>query len=103
MSVVNSSLHLQAVLGMHSPAIAATGHCPRSITPRAGRALELLGHAIDYLIDEYLHENERLSDSDPQVVAIQLLMALNREIYYECPPRITFTDRLRAAFGISLK
>jgi len=103
MSFVNGSLNLQPVLGIHSPRIAATGRRPLYITPRAGRALELLGHAIDYLMDEYLHQNERLSPADPQVAAIQLLMALNREIYYECPPRPTFTDRLRAFLGISLK
>ncbi len=72
----------------------------RSIGPRAGRALELLGHAIDYLTDEYLHEAERLSVTDPQVEAICLLMALNREIYYECPVAPRFAERLRLFFGV---
>jgi hypothetical protein len=68
----------------------------RLITPEAGRALEILGHAIEYLADEYAHEAKLISAHDPQVEAIQLLMALNRQIYFACPVVPTLVERLRA-------
>jgi hypothetical protein len=70
----------------------------RRITPQAGRALEILGHAIDYLIDEWvLAEGENLSPHSPRTEAIYLLMRLNREIYDSCPPVFTITERLESA------
>ncbi|HVJ07059.1 MAG TPA: hypothetical protein VM554_01610 [Acidisarcina sp.] len=57
----------------------------RRIPPVAGHALEKLGHAIEYLTDEYVHEGCAEGFTGPQLAAIQLLMALNREVYYECP------------------
>jgi hypothetical protein len=38
----------------------SNGERTRRISPEAGRALEILGHAIEYLIDEYVHETKRL-------------------------------------------
>ena len=67
----------------------------RRISPEAGRALEILGHAIEYLADEYIHSARTFSANDPEVQAIQLLMALNRQIYFECPIVPTLTERLR--------
>ena len=66
----------------------------RRITEETGRALQILGHAIEYLTDEYVHETANLSASDPQIQAICLLMNLNREVYYECPVIPTFGERL---------
>jgi hypothetical protein len=62
----------------------------RRIDQDSGRALEIIGHAIEYLTDEYVHEfahHERSSFSahDGRLQAIQLLMAANREIYFQCP------------------
>jgi hypothetical protein len=68
----------------------------RLIDARTGHALEILGHAIEYLSDEYVHEARQLSADDPQVEAIQILMAINREMYYACPVAPTFRERLRA-------
>ena len=68
----------------------------RSISPEAGRALEILGHAIEYLADEYVHGGKTFSASDPEVKAMQILMAINRQIYFECPLVPTFGERLRA-------
>jgi|KBSMisStandDraft_5_1062788.scaffolds.fasta_scaffold30081_3 hypothetical protein len=68
----------------------------RVITPEAGRALELLGHAIEYLTDEYVGETKNLSPTDPQVAAILLLMDLNRKVYFGCPIRLTVGERIRA-------
>ena len=68
----------------------------RRISPIAGRALEKLGHAIDYLSDEYAHRSPSMNPADPEVKAIQILMALNREIYFACPVVPTWTARLRS-------
>jgi len=65
----------------------------RRISPEAGHALEKLGHAIEYLTDEFVHEGISLSANDPQIQAIQLLMALNRQIYFACPEVPTLSDR----------
>jgi len=76
----------------------------RHITPQAGRALEILGHAIEYLTDEYVNEESAtFSAKNEKVEAVQLLMALNRQVYFECPFAPTFAERcrsfLRACFG----
>jgi len=68
----------------------------RRISPEAGHALEILGHAIEYLADEFVYAGEPVSARDAQVQAVQLLMSLNREIYLGCPEVPTFADRFRA-------
>jgi hypothetical protein len=68
----------------------------RRITPHAGRALEILGHAIEYLSDEFVHQGGEFSSNNGQLKAVQLLMALNRQVYYECPEVPSMGDRLRA-------
>jgi hypothetical protein len=72
----------------------------RRISPQAGRALEILGHAIEYLTDEYVHRGTSFSADDPEVNAIGLLMSLNRQIYFECPVVPTVGERLRSFFGL---
>jgi hypothetical protein len=72
----------------------------RIITPQAGRALEILGHAIEYLTDEFVHEGGALSASNAQLEAVQLLMAVNRKVYFECPIAPTFAERCRSLLGI---
>ena len=82
-----------------APVITATDvRAPRHrrICPQAGRALEVLGHAIDYLADEYVQEGGLFSAHDPRLEAIQLLMARNREIYFACPEMPPFGERVRA-------
>jgi hypothetical protein len=74
----------------------------RRITPRAGRALEILGHAIEYLTDEFVHEGTSLSADHEQLQAVQLLMALNRQVYFECPEVPTFGERCRALLHLHL-
>ena len=57
----------------------------RRLSPEGGRALEILGHAIEYLADEYandLTDKGPLGSADPRVAAIQILKGLNRAIYY---------------------
>lgn len=72
------------------------GNRRRHITSRAGRALEMLGHAIEYLTDEYVFEGGSLSEHNAQIQAVQMLMALNREVYFECPQAPTLGERCRS-------
>jgi len=67
----------------------------RRISPRAGHALEILGHAIEYLTDEFVHRGAELSSRNEQLEAVQLLMSLNRQVYFECPEVPTFGERCR--------
>lgn len=77
-----------------NPALA--GRRTRRITPEAGRALEILGHAIEYLADEYAIEKRIPKANDPRLEAIQILMKLNRQVYFECPAVTTSAERIRA-------
>jgi hypothetical protein len=57
----------------------------RTLSRESGHALEILGHAIEYLADEYAADVERagpLGNADPRVEAIQILKRLNRAVYY---------------------
>jgi hypothetical protein len=69
----------------------------RRISPEAGIALEKLGHAIEYLTDEFMNEQGELPfRCDGRLEAVELLMAANRAIYYHCPEVPTFRARLSA-------
>ena len=62
----------------------------RHISREAGRAIEMLGHAIDYLADEFALEcmqdkGQRRPGTHPRMAAIEMLMERNREIYFSCP------------------
>ncbi len=72
----------------------------RVLAPKAGRALEILGHAIEYLADEYVRDMSSASAKEGTVQAIQVLMSLNREIYLSCPEVPTMRERLRALLGL---
>ena len=71
----------------------------RRIDRNAGRALEILGHAIEYLTDEMVNDGCQLAKSGGQLEAIQLLMAVNRQVYYECPQVPTLGERLLRFLG----
>ena len=75
----------------------------RRIGPEAGRALEILGHAIEYLTDEFVHEGLEFSAKNEQLEAVQLLMALNRQVYFECPEVPSFGERCRALLHFDSK
>ncbi len=57
---------------------------PRWAGADAGRALEKLGHAIEYLSDEYVNEDSLGEVAGSRLQAIELLMSLNRSVYLEC-------------------
>ncbi|HEX3940787.1 MAG TPA: hypothetical protein VHX11_04825 [Acidobacteriaceae bacterium] len=75
----------------------------RSISRNNGRALEILGHAIEYLADEYALSAMQLGtldSGDPRVEAVQLLILLNREVYFSDSEREPLRRRLaRWLFG----
>ena len=71
----------------------------RRISSEAGHALEILGHAIEYLADEFVHQSGELSARDGQIEAVQLLMAVNRKIYFACPEVPTIGERFWALLG----
>jgi len=68
----------------------------RRISSEAGHALEVLGHAIEYLTDEFVHAGGSFSAHDGQVEAVQLLMAVNRQIYFACPEVPSLGERWRS-------
>jgi hypothetical protein len=68
----------------------------RRITPQAGHALEILAHAIEYLTDEYVHTGLTFSAKNEQLEAVRLLMALNRQVYFECSEVPSFSERCRS-------
>jgi hypothetical protein len=112
----------KSVLSTESPVRAAvsTHARRRRMTPEAGRAIEMLGHAIEYLGDEFaldcmtrpkqaetpstanainsVNSLNSLNSIDPRIVAIHLLMARNREIYLNCPEVPSLGERVRALF-----
>jgi hypothetical protein len=78
-----------------SAANACTGRVKlvnRRISPQAGRALEILGHAIEYLMDEGEFEGKAMDANDPRTEAVKMLMAVNREIYFGCPEVPSFLE-----------
>jgi hypothetical protein len=70
----------------------------RRMSPESGRAVEKLGHAIEYLTDEFVHGGCEGGFQDPRVEAIKLLMSLNRQVYVECPIVPTFAQRVARIF-----
>lgn len=68
-------------------------HRRRRIDRESGRALEILSHAIEYLKDEYVYHGGGVASSESEVQAMQLLMAVNREIYTACPEILTMEER----------
>ena len=78
------------------PLADTNAHRRRRISRDASRGLEILGHAIEYLADEYVHAGTSFAATDGRVKAIQILMALNREIYFACPSDPTLRERFRS-------
>lgn len=61
----------------------ATRVLRRQPSPSQGRALETLGHAIEYLIDMRMRRDSGAS-ALADMEAEQLMMRLNREVFAEC-------------------
>jgi len=70
----------------------------RRITVDAGRGLEKLGHALEYLTDEFVHEGCAFDRDHGRLEAIQLLASLNRQIYFQCGVEPSFRERVQSVF-----
>ena len=78
----------------------------RRLSPEQGRAIEMLGHAIEYLGDELALECVSLglretSGIHPQIAAIQILKERNREVYLICPEILSMRERVRSWMHLS--
>src|ERR1039458_8885567 len=82
------------------PAFAHRNH-RRRITPQAGHSLEKLGHAIEYLTDEFVHMGGSFCARNAHVEAVEMLMALHRQVYFECPEIPSLKERFRSLLGLS--
>jgi hypothetical protein len=77
--------------------IALTGKpVPRRLTREQGRALEILGHAVEYLIDSRLFGGESRDEQ-----AISMLKRANRMIFQESVVAPPAGMRMRAWLGLS--
>ncbi len=58
-----------------------------------GRALEMLGHAVEYLVDSRLF---RRADDDLRAdeEAVQILMRLSRVVFAECPEVVSLRRQI---------
>ncbi len=65
----------------------------KHISRRAARAFRILGHAIEYLADEFIHDAAPPSGQKERLQAVRLLMALNREVYNDCPEVPSLAER----------
>jgi hypothetical protein len=57
-----------------------------------GRALETLGHAVEYLMDSRLFLVERATPKAEQD-ALQILMRMSRAVFLECPEVVSVWTR----------
>jgi hypothetical protein len=68
----------------------------RRSTREQGRALEILGHAVEYLVDSRLR---LVPGTHSDELAVQMLMRLNREVFAECAEVVSLKLRLRGWLG----
>jgi hypothetical protein len=66
----------------------------RRPSPTQGRALEVLGHAIEYLVDSRLDETW---DTPADAEAVHILMACSRAVFTECEVILSWQQRIQRA------
>lgn len=74
-----------------------TRNLRRSLTREQGRALEMIGHAVDYLNDCYLYEgdeDELINIGGSSTQAMEILIAARRRILQSVPVRGPRVHRL---------
>jgi hypothetical protein len=79
---VSENVHALGPIRLVSPPVPFVR---RQLSRESAQGLEILGHAIEYLADEYAvdpAEKGPLGNADPRVAAIQTLKALNRAVYF---------------------
>ena len=97
-----TSMPSNFAISFPAPLASTASASRRRIPPEAGRALEILGHAIEYLTDEFVHHRSGLSSTNPELQAIQLLMGLNRQVYFACPVVPSLGERLRSMLHLDI-
>ena len=62
-----------------------------------GRALEVLGHAVEYLVDTRMTRDDMqpLLLAGPDLQAVQILMRLNRAVFSSCEEIVPLRRRLK--------
>jgi hypothetical protein len=65
---------------------------PRRPSPTQGRALEILNHAIEYLVDSRLDETW---DTPADAKAVHMLMACSRVVFMDCEVILNWQQRLQ--------
>ena len=73
----------------------------RRASSEQGRALETLGHAVEYLVDSRIRFNDPLASAGERE-AIEILMRLNRAVFSECPEVVPLSRRIRQWFATRL-
>jgi hypothetical protein len=68
----------------------------RRPTPQQGKALEVLGHAIEYLMDSYVLTHAADTNNGDHEAA-QILMGLSRMVFEECAEIVPLSHRVRLA------
>jgi hypothetical protein len=68
----------------------------RRPTPQQGKALEILGHAIEYLMDSYVLTYAADANNGDHEAA-QILMGLSRMVFEECAEIVPLWQRVRLA------
>jgi len=71
----------------------------RRPTADQGRALEMLGHAIDYMVDSRMSSDETDSNPFADQDAIRLLSWCSRELYASCAEAPPVATRMRRWFS----
>jgi hypothetical protein len=66
----------------------------RRSSPQQGRALEILGHAVEYLVDSRMFQIDRPT-TRADAEATQILMLLSREVFFECAAVVPPAQRLK--------
>ena len=66
----------------------------RRTTPQQGRALEILGHAIEYLVDSRLFDQWQ---TPADAAAVHLLMERSRAVFADCAEIVPWHQRVQQA------
>ena len=94
--VPKTSVEPKRVLTMPSrPAAPRAAQIRRRPSRSQGQALEILGHALEYLVDSRMFlSKERKTRADGE--AIHILSSCSREVFAECPEVVPVSQRIKS-------
>ena len=72
----------------------------RRTSPQQGRALEILGHAIEYLVDSRLFDQW---ETPADAAAVHLLMERSRAVFSDCAEIVPWHQRVQQALAKKLR